>query len=103
MGRRDEASLTGVENEVTHISDTKLGAERQVMWPECKQMEICCKLCENKAKSELIGVLSESVEEAGGRKVEDHEVELEASPSDNETIIPDNTQAQIPLGRLRRS
>ena len=52
-------------------------------------MENCCRLCGKKAKPELTEMLSESIDE---------EVECKAL-SDDETIIPDNIQAQIPLGK----
>ena len=63
------------------------------MGQECKQtVENCCKLCDNKAKLEVIKMLLESVE----RKASSESMECRASSSsDDETMIPDNTQAQI--------
>ena len=76
-------------------TSTKLGAEREVVWQEHKQtVENCCKLCDNEAKSELIEMLSESMERDASSQPE------AASSSDDETIIPDNTQAQILLPNL---
>ena len=106
----NEASLTSMRHKVIDLTDTstKLGAERKVVWQEHKQtVENCCKLHDDEAKSELIEMLSKSMEE-GVREPESIEggvcepepeasskpVEPKAS-SDDETIIPDNTQARI--------
>ena len=102
----DKALLTSVKNRVIDLTDTttKLGAEREVMWQEHKQaVENCCKLCNDKAKLELIKMLLKSM----GRKASLESMERKASKassdSDDETIIPDNTQAQILLQRSTRT
>ena len=104
--KEDEASLTQTKSEVIDLTNasTKLGAERQIVWQEHKRtVENCCKLHDNKAKLELIKMLLKSM----GRKASLESMERKASKassdSDDETIIPDNTQAQILLQRSTRT
>ena len=73
------------------------------MWQGHKQtVENCSKLCDDKAKLELIEMLSESMEPEREALYEPERKPEAASSSDDETIIPDNTQARIPLPNLNQ-
>ena len=83
--QQGEASLARVKDKAIDADEAKLGAEQPVWW-ECKQMaENQSKLQDDKAKAKLIEIPPESAEQ-------EHK-----SSGNDETVIPDNTQARTPL------